>query len=583
MAKRWIVKELNNNEITENLTQKLSISPILSKLLYFRGITNFNDARDFFRSNLNLLHDPFLLKDMDKSTNRIYSAINNNEKILIYGDYDVDGTTAVALFYSFLKEFYDNIEFYIPDRYSEGYGVSIKSIDYAFENNFSLIISFDCGIKAVNSVNYANEKGIDFIICDHHRPGDVLPHAFAIVNPKQSDCPYPYKELSGCGLSFKLVQALNIKKGNSFDNIIKYLDLVVTSIAADIVPVTGENRVLAYFGLKQINFNPRPGIESILFYSNIFKKNQPCNATVFIKEITINDLIFIIAPRINAAGRIESGNNAVKLLVCQKIADTHELSVNIDNNNSKRRFLDTEITKEAQKMIESDHKLKTSKATLLYNPGWHKGVIGIVASRLKESYYRPTVVFTHSNDMITGSARSIKDFDIYDAINACSEHVEHFGGHKYAAGLSLKPEKLNQFSIAFENFVNENITEQMLVPEIEIDAKIKLYDITDKFFRILKQFEPFGPENTNPIFVSCGLTDKGSAKIVGKNHLKLKVYHSEYPKAGFNAIAFQQGGFLPGIQQEKLFDIAYYIEENNWNGNTTIQLNIINMRFSENR
>ena len=579
MVKRWVVKDNENSEVIQHLAEELSIDPVLSKLLYLRGVTSFEDARDFFRPTTNMLHDPFMLKDMDLATKRIFSAIENNEKILIYGDYDVDGTTAVALLYSFLKEFYSNVDFYIPDRYSEGYGISFKSLDYASENNFSIIISLDCGIKAVKQVKYASERGIDFIICDHHRPGEIIPPAYAVIDPKQNDCPYPYKELSGCGLSFKMVQAISNKNNIPFSDIENFLDLVVISIAADIVPITGENRVLSYFGLKHINFNPRPGIESILFYSNVFRKNQPDEKTIFTKEITITDLVFLVGPRINAAGRVASGNSAVELLICEKMADTHDLSVNIDSNNTERRSLDLEITKQALKKIEEDPALKTSKSTILYDPDWHQGVIGIVASRLTESYYKPTIILTQSNDMITGSARSVKDFDIYDAINACSDYLENFGGHKYAAGLSLKPENLPAFSEAFENYVKENITNEMLVPEIEIDVKINLYDISDKFLRILKQFEPFGPGNSKPVFITQNLTDRGSARIVGNNHLKLKVSHPDNPRKEFNAIAFQQGHFLPGIQQGKTFDITYNIEENTWNGHTSTQLNISNIRF----
>ncbi len=583
MGKRWVVKDNKDNEVIQHLIEKLSINPVLCQLLYFRGITSFKSAKDFFRPNLNMLHDPFLLKDMEKAVERILNAIKNNEKILIYGDYDVDGTTAVALLYSFLKEFYPNVDFYIPDRYSEGYGISIKSLDYAHKNNFSVVISLDCGIKAVSQIVYARKKEIDFIVCDHHRPGDVLPPAYAVIDPKQADCTYPYKELSGCGLSFKIAQAICKKKNRPISDIIKYLDFVVVSIAADIVPITGENRTLAYFGLKQINIDPHPGLESILFYSNVFRKNEPGKNTIFTRQITMSDLIFLIGPRINAAGRIDSGNNAVKLLICKKMAETHNLSSNIDNQNTERRNLDVEITKQALKMIESNHRLKTSKSTLLYNPNWHMGVIGIVASRLTESYYRPTIILTQSNGLITGSARSVKDFDIYNAINACSQYLEHFGGHKYAAGLSMKPENLDEFSSAFESFVDKNITEEMLTPEIEIETTIKLYEITDKFFNILKQFAPFGPGNNNPVFMTTNLTDKGSAKIVGNNHLKLKVSHPDYPRKEFNAIAFHQGNFLPGIQQGKHFDITYHIEENTWNGHTSIQLNISNIRFSENQ
>ncbi len=582
MIKRWIVKNDIDSDTITNLSTQLSINPILSKLLYFRGITNFDEAKAFFRPSIDDLHDPFLLKDMKKSIDRILEAINKKEKILIYGDYDVDGITAVALLYSYLKKQNANLDFYIPNRNTEGYGISIKSIDYAYNNDFSLIVSLDCGIKAVKQIEYAKEKNIDFIVCDHHRPGNTLPPAYGIVDPKQNDCNYPYKELSGCGLSFKIVQAINQKNNKPFSQIKEYLDLVVVSIAADIVPITGENRILAYYGLKQINLDPCPGLESVLFYSDIYRKKEPDENTVFTKTININDLGFLISPRINAAGRIASGNSAVKLLICKNISETSELSQFIDKQNTKRRTLDIDITKQAIKMIESNPTLKKSKCTVIYSPDWHKGVVGIVASRLIESYYRPTIVLTLSNGLITGSARSVKNFDIYNAIDFCSEYLEHFGGHKYAAGLSLKPENLEKFSEEFKKYVENNITEDMLIPEIEIETKINLNDISTNFFNILKQFAPFGPENNNPVFMTDNLTDRGTAKIVGNNHLKLKVSNSGFPKKEFNAIAFQQGEHLKKIKQGNPFDITYHIEENTWNGITSIQLNITNIRFSEN-
>lgn len=574
MEKRWVIKKPQDDEIVRKLSESLNIDIILAELLVQRGVRNFPEAKDFFRPSLDYLHDPFLMKDMDKAITRIEEAISNNEKILVYGDYDVDGTTAVALVWSFLKDFHTNIEFYIPDRYKEGYGISLEGIDYAKNNDITLIIALDCGIKALNQINYANERNIDFIICDHHRPGDELPLAYAVVDPKQSGCLYPYKELSGCGLGFKLAQAYYQKHRLDQKRLEKFLDLVAVSIAADIVPITGENRVLAYFGLKRLNFNPRPGFESILFYSNVIRKSEPDGQTVFTKEITISDAVFTIGPRINAAGRIESGNAAVELLICEKMGDTHILSENINNNNTERRTLDTDITRQALEMIASDPLLKSRKSTVLYNPEWHKGVIGIVASRLTETYYKPTVILTESNGQITGSARSVKDFDVYNAIDACSNFLDHFGGHKYAAGLSLKPENIEQFMQAFEQVVEKTITENMLTPEIEIDAELKLSQINSRFYRILRQFAPHGPGNMSPVFITKGVTERNTARIVGKNHLKLTVYHPEEPGISFNAIAFQQAHYLDTVHWSKSFDIVYQIEENNWNNTKTLQLNI---------
>jgi single-stranded-DNA-specific exonuclease len=574
MEKRWVVKDLANDEIVNKLSESLSIDPILANLLVQRGVSNFPEAKDFFRPSLDSIHDPFLIKDMDKAIERINTAITNNEKILVYGDYDVDGTTAVALVWSFLKDFHDNIEFYIPDRYKEGYGISLEGIDYSYEQGVKLIIALDCGIKALTQIRYAKDKGIDFIICDHHRPGDELPEAYAVIDPKRDDCNYPYKELSGCGLGFKLAQAYYQKKRLPFSNLEKFLDLVVVSIAADIVPITGENRILAYFGLQRLNFFPRAGFESILFYSNIIRKAQPDDKTVFTKEITISDAVFLIGPRINAAGRIESGNAAVELLLCERMGETHILSENINNNNTERRSLDTEITKHALEMLDSDPEQKDRKSTVLFCPDWHKGVIGIVASRLTESYYRPTVILTESNGVITGSARSVKDFDVYDAIDACRDYLDHFGGHKYAAGLSLKPENLEKFRTAFEDTVASTITESMLIPEIEIDAEIKLSDINSKFYRILKQFAPHGPDNMSPVFLTRGVVERNTARIVGTKHLKVIVSHPDSPGVSFSGIAFQQANHYHAVQWGKHFDIVYQIEENEWNGTKNLQLNI---------
>jgi single-stranded-DNA-specific exonuclease len=574
MEKRWVVRTTADESIVNKLSGSLSIDPILATLLEQRGVTTFSEAKDFFRPSLDNLHDPFLIRDMDKAINRIEAAIEKGERILVYGDYDVDGTTAVALVWSFINDFYENIEFYIPDRYKEGYGVSLAGIDYASSKGVSLMITLDCGIKAIDQVNYAKEKGIDFIICDHHRPGETLPDAVAVLDPKRDDCPYPYKDLSGCGLGFKIAQAYYQKHRLPFERLEKFLDLVMVSIAADIVPITGENRILAYFGLQRLNLNPRPGFESILFYSNIIKKSLPDEKTVFTKEITISDAVFLIGPRINAAGRIESGNAAVELLLCEKMGETHILSQGINNNNTERRSLDTEITRHALEMIESDPEMQKRKSTVLFCPDWHKGVIGIVASRLTECYYRPTIVLTESQGVITGSARSVKDFDVYDAIDACSEYLDHFGGHKYAAGLSLKPENLQKFREAFEQTVANTITENMLVPEIEIDAEIKLSDITPKFFRILKQLAPHGPENMCPVFITRGVTERNTARVVGAKHLRVTISHPDTPGINFSAIAFQQGHHLPAVQWGKHFDIVYQIEENEWNGTKNLQLNI---------
>ncbi len=579
IQKRWVVKEDDHPEIVDKLTTSLQIDRVLALLLVQRGIHTFGDARDFFRPSLENLHDPFVLKDMDAAIIRIQQAFDKGERILVYGDYDVDGTTAVALAYAFMKDFHDKLDYYIPNRDKEGYGISLQGIDYAHTTGVSLIVALDCGIKAYEQVEYARSKGIDFIVIDHHRPDDQPLNAAAVVDPKQPDCPYPYKELSGCGLGFKLAQAYYQKNRLPFKNLEKFLDLVVVSIAADVVPITGENRVLAHFGLKRLNLDPRPGLESILFYSNTFKKAMPDDTTAFTREISISDLMFLIGPKINAAGRIENGKKAVDLLLCEKMGETHTLSLGINDNNTERRNLDTDITKQAMKLIARDPALKSSKCTVLYNPDWHKGVIGIVASRLIETYYRPTVILTESNGKITGSARSIKNFDVYNAIDACSEHLEHFGGHMYAAGLSLKPENFPAFKEAFVRFVDETLPDDLLVPEIEIDAEIELPMIHGKFFRILKQFSPFGPENTNPVFLSKNCSTRGSSKVVGSKHLKFNVSQPDLGNTEIPAIAFQQSHHLEKMLVNKRFDLVYQIEENEWNGKTTLQLNVKDIKF----
>ncbi|MDQ3046959.1 MAG: single-stranded-DNA-specific exonuclease RecJ, partial [Bacteroidota bacterium] len=492
MEKRWKVKSVENPEIVIKLSEELKIDKILASLLVQRGITDYAGAKNFFRPQLKDLHDPFLMKDMDKAIVRLETAIQKNEKILVYGDYDVDGTTAVSLVYSFLKSLPQcaagQISYYIPDRYAEGYGISFTGIDFAKDNNFSLIIALDCGIKSIDKVSYASERNIDFIICDHHRPGDTLPDAVAVLDPKRDDCSYPFDELCGCGVGFKLVQAYAQKNYIPFEQLSEYLDLTAISIASDLVPIVGENRILCYFGLEQINKSPRRGIKAILELANIKK------------EVTINELVFTIGPRINAAGRIETGRNAVELLVSETLDHAQTSGRNINITNTERRSLDLTITQHALSMIDNDPELIKRKSTVLFHNEWHKGVIGIVASRLTEKYYRPTIVLTESNGKATGSARSVKDFDVYDAIEACSDLLEQFGGHKYAAGLTLKLENLEAFQKRFEEVVSNTILDHMLIPEIEIDAELDLCNISPKFFRILKQFSPFGPGNPSPVF-----------------------------------------------------------------------------------
>ncbi|MBI9039000.1 MAG: single-stranded-DNA-specific exonuclease RecJ [Bacteroidales bacterium] len=580
IEKRWIEKKSGDCELVKSLSKTLNIDRVLSNLLVQRGISNFNEAKSFFRPEISKLHDPFLMKDMDKAISRIEEAIKANEKILIYGDYDVDGTTAVALVYLFIKSIYENVDFYIPDRYTEGYGISYKGIEYAFINDFKLIIALDCGIKAVEKIDFANSKNVDFIICDHHRPGEKIPQAVAVLDPKRDDCNYPFKDLSGCGVGFKLAQAFAQKRNIAFENVEKYLDLVAISIASDIVPVTGENRILAYYGLISINKNPRPGIEAILKYSNIVRTKAPKTSEgVLNKVLTISDIVFLVGPRINAAGRIESANNSVKLLVTDDDAYANQIGQQINSLNTERRNLDTQITQDAIEMIKRDKYLLEKKSTIVYHPEWHKGVIGIVASRLTEFCYRPTIVFTKSNDIITGSARSVKDFDIYNAIDACEEYLEHFGGHKYAAGLSLKTENYIPFCRKFEEVVSSTINDNLLIPEVEIDSKLNLNEINSKFFRILKQFAPFGPGNMAPVFLTNSVIDTGYARIVGKNHLKLKVVQTEKNGFPYDAIAFQQGEYLQKVRNIKPFNICYHIDENEWNGQKSKQLNIKDIKF----
>ncbi len=556
---RWKVKPETGPQITSKLAQELSIDFTLAKLLVQRGIETFEQAKAFFRPSLEDLHNPFLMKDMEKAVERIELAIATNENILVYGDYDVDGTTSVSLLSSYLKTFYPNIATYIPDRYEEGYGVSYQGIDFAEDNNFSLIIALDCGIKAIDKVAYAKEKGIDFIICDHHRPGNEIPAAVAVLDPKRADCDYPYKELCGCGVGFKLIQALASKKGETIDDLVEYLDLVATAIAADIVPITGENRILAYFGLQVINTNPRTGIKAIIH--QIDKK-----------ELTITDVVFIIAPRINAAGRIKHGNYAVELLTEIDFDTAVNFASEIEKNNNERKDLDKTITNEALQQIEQNTE-QQNFSTVVYSENWHKGVIGIVASRLIETYYKPTLVFTKSGDKLAASARSVKGFDVYEALERCSEFIEQFGGHKYAAGLTLKEENYQNFKNKFEEVVKNNLPEELRTPEILIDTEINLSEITPKFYRILNQLAPFGPQNLKPVFMTDGLRDNGYGKKVGadESHLKLSIIDGVNQNT-YNAIGFGLGSKYPLIKNGNSFRAAFSIDENHWNGNISLQL-----------
>ena len=561
----WKVKEKGDENIIKKLSKQLNINQILSNLLAQRGITNYDEAKRFFRPGIDHLYDPFLMKDMDKAIERINRAMNNNEKILIYGDYDVDGTTSVAMVYLFLRDIYSNIGYYIPDRYDEGYGISQKGIDYAEENGFTLIISLDCGIKANSKINMALEKGIEFIVCDHHHPGENIPKAFAVLDPKQKNCKYPFKELSGCGVGFKFLQALTIKNEIHFYELEKYLDLVAVSIASDIVPLIDENRILAHFGLLKLNTNPSYGLQAVIKSSGIEDK-----------EIVIEDIVFKIGPRINAAGRMESGSTAVELLIAETPEQAADMSKEINVFNNSRKNIDRKITLEALDIISNDEELINRKTTVLYNPEWHKGVVGIVASRLTDFYYRPTVILTESNGFVTGSARSVEGYDLYSAIEACSDLLENFGGHMYAAGLTLRPEKVRMFSDRFERIVTETITEDQLIPQIEVDDVIELSEINPKFFRILKQFQPFGPENMAPVFLTKNVCDSGYGRIVGntKEHLKLDIVTEKKPTHSYPAIAFQKAHHFDRINIGNPFDICFAIEENCFMGKTTLQLHI---------
>ena len=557
---RWTLKPKPSEETVQHLAKALNVEDFVATLLVQRGIETFEDAKRFFRPSLDDLHDPYLMKDMKKAVARIENAIENEENILVFGDYDVDGTTAVSLVSSYLKTYYPNVATYIPDRYDEGYGISFKGIDFADDNGFSLIIALDCGIKSIDHVAYAKARNIDFIICDHHRPGNSLPEAVAILDPKRDDCSYPYDELCGCGIGFKLIQALGTNRNQTIDDLIPYLDLVSAAIAADIVPMTGENRVLAYFGLQVINSDPRPRIKAIIHQ---IKK----------QTLDITDVVFIIAPRINAAGRIKHGNHAVELLTEFDFEQAQQFASEIEAYNSERKDLDKLITKEALQQIEKNNE-KERFTSVVFQENWHKGVIGIVASRLIETYYRPTLVFTKSGDKYAASARSVKGFDVYNALEACTEHLEQFGGHMYAAGMTLAAEKYEIFKDAFEKEVERTIHPDMLTPEIAVDAEINFSDITPKLIRILKQFEPFGPQNMTPIFLTKNIKDTGYGKPMGQEDEHLKLFVKQNNSEGLAAIGFNLGNKIELTTHQKPFQAVYCIDENEWKDKVSLQLRL---------
>jgi single-stranded-DNA-specific exonuclease len=564
MEKKWIIKESGDNAVVRHLAGALGVTDSLANLMVQRNITSPEEAYAFFNPSMDYLHDPFMMKDMNIAVERLSTAIKKNERILVYGDYDVDGTTAVALVYSFLREQGSNVEYYIPDRYKEGYGVSFQGLDSAFRNKCKLVITLDCGIKATEKIQYARSKGLDVIICDHHYPGDEIPKALAVLDPKQPGCSYPYKELSGCGVGFKLIHAYSKIQGIPFSAITHYLDLVAVSIASDIVPITGENRVLAYFGLKQLNESPRTGLKEII------REAEVC------KALTIEDVVFKIGPRINAAGRMETGGRAVELLISNDIKLAAGISKEINSYNIERRSVDRVITNEAMRMISEDQSTVNAKTTVLYNPSWKKGVIGIVASRLIETYYRPTVILTESNGFATGSARSVQGYDLYQAIEACSDLLESFGGHMFAAGLTLKKENIQPFIERFEQYVNSTITEDQMLPRIFIDTELSFSEINDEFFRVMSQFQPFGPENMSPIFVSRNVFDSGTGRMVGSNgeHLKLDLCQETGTLRTIPAIAFSQANHFEYIKGGNPFDICYSVEMNEFRGVKNLQLNI---------
>ncbi len=569
---KWIVKEQADSAKVDKLSAEVGIDRVLADLLVKRGVETFEQARSFFRPSLDDLHDPFLMKDMDEAVERLHQAVSSGEKILVYGDYDVDGTTAVALVYSFIRRFTPDVDFYIPDRYDEGYGVSYKGIDWAIEGGFKLIITLDCGIKAIDKAEYAASRGVDMIICDHHLPEETLPAVVAVLDPKREDCTYPFDDLSGCGVGFKLVQAYSQRYGVPFESLVPLLDLLVVSIASDLVTMVGENRTLAHFGLKQLNENPHKGLLAMINLSNL----EP-------GHITIDDIVFKIGPRINAAGRMESGRLAVELLTSEDVDQAMFIGEKINESNNDRKNIDREVTKEALEMVESGSCLAKENATVVYNPKWSKGIVGIVASRLVEAYYKPTVVLTKSNGFVTGSARSVQGFDLYEAIESCADLLENFGGHVYAAGLTLKEENVQEFARRLDSFIAGKITAEMLVPVVDIDARLDFSQITPKFFRILKQFQPFGPGNNNPVFVTENVYDAGNGRKVGAGgmHLKLDLIQESQPYHQIAAIAFNMAEYYDYIKSGNPLDVCYSIVENYYRGNSTIQLRVKDLRERE--
>ena len=567
MEKKWVYKNPTDQATIDELSKAINVNPILAAMLVSRSVDTFDKAKTYFRPKLDQLHDPFLMKDMQEAVERIEGAITKGEKILVYGDYDVDGTTSVAMMYHFLSSIYDHVAFYIPDRYKEGYGISSIGIEWAKENNYALMISLDCGIKANKLVQKAHDLGIDFIICDHHTPGEDLPNAVAVLDPKRRDCAYPYKELSGCGVGFKLIQAYASRNNISSEQVFEYLDLLAISIASDIVPITGENRVLAFYGLEKINTSPRPGIKALISLSG----NR--------SSIDISGVVFGIGPRINAAGRIAHAKGAVDLLLAKDVEEATNFGGEINKHNEHRRDVDSSITKEALALI-ADHGESASKSTVLYKEDWHKGVIGIVASRCIEHHYRPTVILTKSGDKATGSARSVDGYNVYKAISACEEILDQYGGHMYAAGLSMPVENVEKFKSMFEDFVSTTISEDQLVPKINIDAEVSIDDITPKFYNILRQMSPFGPENMTPVFVMHNLTAKGAPLLLKETHLKFAA-KQENNKQSIDCIGFGMKGYFDTVNSGNPFSMAFTIEENNFRNVKSLQLFIKDIKFAD--
>lgn len=565
MEKKWKVRPADPT-VVARLKDQLNVHKTLCTLLVQRGVDSYDAAKAYFRPSLDDLHSPWLMKDMQKAVDRITEAFSRGEKILVYGDYDVDGTTAVACVYQFLKRQREDVDFYIPHRYREGYGISREGIDFARDNGFTLVISLDCGIKSVDLITYAREFGIDFIVCDHHLPDTDLPPAVAILNPKQADCPYPYKELCGCGVGYKLVSALSETWGLPPDAAHYYLDLVVTAIAADIVPITGENRVLAHFGLKRVNEAPSPGIKALIQLSGLDK------------TLHINSLVFVIAPRVNAAGRMDDARKAVQLFIEQDPDRAAAYAEMLHNDNSERKDADLSITREALALIEGDLDMQDRKSTVVFQPHWHKGVVGIVASRLIDRYYRPTIVLTQSGDIVAGSARSVLGFNVYEAVHRCKDLLIGYGGHFYAAGLTMSPENIEAFSALFETVVSESITEEMLTPELSIDAEVSFSDLVPSFYNILCQMEPFGPDNMRPIFVVRRVHDTGYSKIVKEDHLRFVLRQGDIT---FTGIGFNLAAKYPLLAGSAPVDVVFTLDENEWNGEKNLQLKVIDVRRTE--